>query len=113
MMKTLEYELTPQDVETFLFALSVFQNYSFDGVPPVQQMINNKCCDRALDKLCTGDTNITPNELRIMSASLSLVSCILQGQIVADDNTKKLCSKYRFSVNELLPIFDGFVESNL
>ncbi len=105
-MKKFHYELSHEDIETFLCTLTVCLNIRMDGTSDCQHLINCACCESAIEKLENCQLNMTPNELRMMSVSLNVANMILNGTLDANYEEKKLCTNYIFSINRLMPIFD-------
>lgn len=71
-----------------------------------QAAINYQCCCSAIEKLIKHDTNATPNEFRVTLAALHAIQLINQGDLEADQETKKKCSGYLFTVNKFVSAFD-------
>lgn len=105
-MKKQIYELTNSDIETLLYTLTLIPMFDDLCDSEAQKEINVTCCASAAEKLAYHRDNFTPNEFRVMSASLQLADMITRGQIAADAETKRECSQYIFTVQKLLPVFD-------
>ncbi len=105
-MKRIAYSFSDSDIEAIIFALSVLPSLGLEETE-VQADINYQCCCSAGEKLINLDTNIAPNEFRVILASLEAVQLINQGELEADTEIKKKCSNYIFTVNKLVSAFDS------
>lgn len=107
MKKTFSYSFSESDIDIILFTLSIFPSLNLEDTI-VQANINCQCCISAGEKLISHRTDITPNELRVIAASLKAAQLIAQGVYhVDDENTKNKCNSYLFSINKLVSIFSG------
>ncbi len=104
-MKHITYSFSDSDIEVITFALTILPSLGIEETE-VQAVINYQCCCSAGEKLIKRDANITPNEFRVILASLQAVQLINQGQLEVDQETKKKCSSYLFTVNKLVSVFD-------
>lgn len=104
-MKHITYSLSDSDIEAITFALTVLPTLGLEDTES-QAAINYQCCCSAGEKLVKHDTNIAPNEFRVILASLQAVQLINQGEFDADQETKKKCSNYLFTVNKLVSVFE-------
>ena len=93
------------DIEAITFALTVLPSLGIEETE-AQAAINYQCCCSAGEKLLKHDTNIAPNEFRVILASLQAVQLINQGELEVDQETKQKCSSYLFTVNKLVSVFD-------
>lgn len=110
-MKKLNYEFTDSDIKTLVFCLKVIPFVDFHDVSPVQQEINNFLAISTIEKLLNRTTDISINELRIMSVALDLAYLIS-----VDDSPYKISSEantdfspYIFSINKLRDQFSTFL----
>ena len=97
-MKHISYSFSNSDIEAITFALTVLPSLGIEETE-AQAAINYQCCCSAGEKLLKHDTNIAPNEFRVILASL-------QGELEVDQETKQKCSSYLFTVNKLVSVFD-------
>lgn len=104
-MKHISYSFSDSDIDAITFALTVFPSLELEETE-VQAAINYQCCCSAGEKLIKHDTNIVPNEFRVILASLQAVQLINQGELEVDQETKQKCSSYLFTVNKLVSVFD-------
>ena len=104
-MKHITYSFSDSDIEVITFALTVLPSLELEETE-AQAIINYQCCRSAGEKLIKHDKNITPNEFRVISASLEAVQLINQGCLNVDPETKKRCNDYLFTVNKLVSFFD-------
>lgn len=104
-MNYISYSLYDSDIDAITFALTILPSLGLEETE-VQAAINYQCCCSAVEKLIKRDTNIAPNEFRIILASLQAVQLINQGRLEADQETKKKCNDYLFTVNKLVSVFD-------
>ena len=108
-MKHISYSFSNSDIEAITFALTVLPSLGIEETE-AQAAINYQCCCSAGEKLLKHDTNIAPNEFRVILASLQAVQLINQGELEVDQETKQKCSSYLFTVNiyKLPKSFGGF-----
>ncbi|BFH15576.1 hypothetical protein J6TS7_56250 [Paenibacillus dendritiformis] len=100
------YSLTDSDVKTILFTLEIHPSLGVEDTE-VQAEINYQLCRSAGTKLISGRASeLTPNEFRIIYASLLGGRLINQGELEVDAETKKQCLDYLFSINKLLSVFE-------
>ena len=93
-MKHISYSFSNSDIEAITFALTILPSLGIEETE-AQAAINYQCCCSAGEKLLKHDTNIAPNEFRVILASLQV-----------DQETKQKCSSYLFTVNKLVSVFD-------
>lgn len=108
-MKHLSYALSDSDIEAILFAFSILPSIDIEQ-SEAQASINYQCCRSATEKLCNRETNITPNELRIIYAALQAVQFICRGELYSSPETKKQCMNYLFTVNKLISVLSPLLE---
>lgn len=104
-MKHIAYCFNDSDIEVITFALTILPSLDVEETE-LQASINYQCCCSAGEKLIKRDMNITPNEFRVILLSLQAVQLINQGVLEADQETKKKCGDYLFTVNKLVSVFD-------
>lgn len=104
-MKHISYCFSDADIEVITFTLSILPDFDF-GESEVQAEINYQCCLSAGSKLIERSTDITPNEFRVILASLEAAQLITRGELDADPETKKKCNSYLFTINKLVSVFD-------
>lgn len=104
-MKHISYSFSDSDIDAITFALTVFPSLELEETE-AQAAINYQCCCSAGEKLIKHDTNIMPNEFRVILASLQAVQLINQGELEVDQETKQKCCSYLFTVNKLVSVFD-------
>lgn len=104
-MKTIEYSFSDSDIDAITYALSILPSLGLED-NALQANINYQLCASARSKLIKHDTNILPNELRVISCALQAVQLINQGGLSTDTETKKECTHYLFTVNKLVAVFD-------
>lgn len=104
-MKHIAYSFSESDINTILFTLTILPSLGLEDTE-AQAAINYQCCCSATEKLIKHSTDITPNEFRVIFASLKAVQMINQGELEVDAETKKECITYLFSVNKLVSVFD-------
>ncbi len=104
-MKHIEYSLSNQDIEVILFTLSVLPSLGLES-SETQSEINYLNCLSAGKKLISRSTNFSPNELRVICASLRAALCISRHEFKTDAETLKKCNDYFFSINRLSSVFD-------
>lgn len=104
-MKRITYTFSDSDIKVITFALAILPSLGLEETE-AQAAINYQCCRSAGEKLIKRDKNITPNEFRVISASLEAVQLINQGFLEVDQETKKKCNSYLFAVNKLVYAFD-------
>lgn len=111
----MKYQLSQSDIETIIFSLNTFLTSDLEELEDndIQHNINSELCLNVLSKLSNLETNFSINEIRIISCSLELISAIIKGQLICDNEVKKECYKYIFSINKLIPIFDKEIKSYL
>lgn len=105
-MKHISYSFSDSDIEAITFALTVLPSLELEETE-TQAVINYQCCCSAVEKLIKHDTNIAPNEFRVILASLQVVQLINHGELEVDQEIKQKCSGYLFTVNKLLSAFDN------
>ena len=101
----LNYKLTPADIKTILFTLSILPSLELEDTPQ-QAKLNEICCISAAEKLAKGDIKFTANEIRVISASIQVVHMINKGWLEVDADLKKDCSVYVFDINRLISVFE-------
>lgn len=99
-MKNITYSFSDSDIDTILFTLTVLPSLELEETE-AQAAINYQCCCSAGEKLIKRRTDITPNEFRVILASLEAAKMINHGELEVDPETKKKCSNYLFSINKL------------
>ena len=104
-MKHISYSFSDSDTEAILFYLTVLPSLKLEETE-AQADINFQCCRSAIEKLIKHRTDITPNEFRVIYASLHATQLINQGSLEADPETKKKCMGYLFIINKLVSAFD-------
>lgn len=104
-MKHIPYSFSNSDIEAITFALTMLPSLKLEE-SEAQAAINYQCCCSAGEKLLMHDANISPNEFRVILASLQAVQFINQGLLEVDQETKQKCNSYLFTVNKLMSIFD-------
>lgn len=104
-MKHISYSFSNSDIEAITFALTILPSLGIEETE-AQAAINYQCCCSVGEKLLKHDTNIAPNEFRVILASLQAVQLINQGELEVDQETKQKCSSYLFTVNKLVSVFD-------
>lgn len=104
-MKHISYSFSDSDTEAITFALTLLPSLGLEDTQ-AQATIKYQCCCSAIEKLVKHDTNITPNEFRVIFASLQAVQFINSGEFKVDFETKQKCSAYLFTVNKLVSVFD-------
>lgn len=105
-MKHFSYALSDSDINAITFSLTVLPALDFEETE-VQADINDQCCYSAGQKLIMHDPNITANEFRVILAALEAVQLINQGILEVDQEIKKECIGYLFTVNKLLSVFNA------
>ena len=104
-MKHISYSFSTSDVDTILFTLSILPALGFEETE-AQAAINYQCCCSASKKLTEHSTDITPNEFRVIYASLQAAQLINRGDLEVDAETREKCNNYLFSINKLVSAFD-------
>ncbi len=105
-MKPVKISLSTSDVEVLLFTLSIFPSFEFEGVSEAQHEINTICCVSAAEKL-SGGKSLSPNEMRVVIASLALADNICKGDQDAEPEIVADCKRYLFSINKLRSAFSS------
>lgn len=103
-MKHISYSFSDSDIEVILFTLIVFPSLELEETE-AQAAINLQCCLSASEKLVKCSNDITPNEFRVIYASLRASQLINQGELETDIETKKKCMYYLFTINKLVSVF--------
>lgn len=104
-MKHINYSFSDSDIEAITFAISILPSLGIEETE-TQAAINYQCCCSAGEKLINHSSDFTPNEFRIILASLQAVQLINQSKLEVDAETKKQCINYLFAVNKLVSAFD-------
>lgn len=104
-MKHISYSFSDSDIEAIAFALSILPSLELEETE-AQATINYQCCCSAIEKLFKHDTNIMPNEFRVILTSLQIVQLINNGKLEVEQETKRECNGYLFTVNKLLSVFN-------
>ena len=107
------FHLSNSDISAILCALPLVLEVSSNS--PLQDQLNASYCASAAEKLTNHSPNLTANETKVISLSISIAVLILSGQgsgfVPEIDSTWKAeLSKYFFTYNRLDPIFQGFLE---
>ena len=108
-MKNITYSFSNSDIETILFTLSMLPSLDIEK-SETQFAVNLQCCFSASQKLIKHD-KIAPNEFRVIYASLKIAQLVNQGKFPVEDELKRKCNRYLFSINNLVSIFDNQVLS--
>lgn len=64
-MKHISYSFSNSDIEAITFALTILPSLGIEETE-AQAAINYQCCCSAGEKLLKHDTNIAPNEFRVI-----------------------------------------------
>ncbi len=104
-MKHISYNFSKVDIDVILFSLSILPSLGIEETE-AQAMINAQCCISAGEKLIKRNTNLTPNETRVIFASLQAAQLINQGDFDVDSEIKVECNSYLFSINKLVAAFE-------
>lgn len=104
-MKNIKYSFSDADIEAITFSLSILPSLGLVD-NETQANINYQLCVSAGLKLIKHDANISPNEFRVILASLQAVQLINKNELSVDAETKKQCACYLFTVNKLVSVFD-------
>lgn len=105
-MKHISYTFSDSDIEVILFTLTVLPSLELEA-PEAQVAINLQCCLSAGEKLIDRRTDISPNEFRVIYASLCAAQLINEGELETDSETKEKCAGYLFTINKLVSAFDS------
>lgn len=117
MKKPIEFSycFTDEDVSAIIAALPLVSIFGADT--EIQQQINETLCTSAIYKLTTGDTNLIPNEFRVISLSVGLAKEFLAGRLDFDlDVSTEILSEIHphiFTYNRLDATFRPVVEEFL
>lgn len=109
-MGHIAYSFSDSDVETIIFALTVFPGLSVED-DKRQVIANFYRCNSAISKLRKHNLNISPSEFRVILASLQAVQLVNLGELVASQEVKKDCGNYLRAVNKLVPQLFGLYSS--
>lgn len=99
-MKRISYSFNKDDIPACLFALTQLDLLHDDEISDIQVTINEQCAVSASNKLASSQ-QLTPNEIRVLCCCISLCNAICQGDFQADEDTRKECMRYMFSLNKL------------
>lgn len=103
-MKHISYSFSNSDIEAITFALTVLPSLGIEETE-AQAAINYQCCCSAGEKLLKHDTNIAPNEFRVILASLQAVQLINQGELEVDQETSRnAAATYLLSISLCLSL---------
>ena len=109
-MTNKNFHLSDSDIQTLVMTLSILPTLGLED-SDIQAKINMQCCLSAVEHLATLDSyKPTPNEVRIMYASLQAAQLINKGRLKADSEVKAKCSNAMFSINKLLPHFESYIK---
>lgn len=102
-------KITPSDTEALLLCLSIVNDSDFADSQE-QQDINEMLCFSASQKLKKHSKAFSPNELRMMYASLLNVAVFLDGSscLNVDFETQQKLRKYAPSIYRLCDLFGVF-----
>ena len=103
-MKHINFSVSDEDVVAIGFALSILPELELED-SDVQSDINYHLCMSALEKLSNHQTDFSANEYRVIYSSLLAAQMINRGEINIDDEVKKECSTYLFTINRLVSTF--------
>lgn len=104
-MKKINYSFSESDFETIIYTLSILPSLGLEDSDS-QLAINRQCCLSAAEKLSHHDTNLLPNEFRVVVASLEAAKLISQGHLDVEPEVRKECNNYLFSINKLISAFE-------
>lgn len=79
-MKHISYSFSNSDIEAITFALTVLPSLELEETE-AQAAINYQCCCSAGEKLLKHDTNIAPNEFRVILASFKPSSLLTRANL--------------------------------
>lgn len=105
-MKHVRFNFSNSDIKTIIFSLSLIPLTENYAKTEAQATINNALALSAMDKLTNLRTDLILDEYRVIYVSLEYVQLINQGVIYANDDVKKECCSYLFSVNKLVSVFE-------
>jgi len=104
-MKHINYSFSDSDIDTILFTLTILPSIGLEETE-VQAAINYQCCCSAGEKLINRSMDISPDEFRVIYASLQAAQMVNQGMFNIDDDVRKKCAHHMFSINKLVSDFD-------
>lgn len=104
-MKHITYSLNDSEIGAILFSLSLLPSLKLEKTEK-QARINQTCCISAGRKLMLKDSDIEPNEFRVIFASLQVVQLINNNALDVDCKTKNECLNYLDIVDKLVSAFD-------
>lgn len=101
------HQLSDSDIDTLIMTLSILPSLGLEE-SDIQANINLQCCRSAIEHLADSESfRPTPNEMRVMYASLEAAQLINRGLLSVDSETKIKCSKAMFTINKLYSYFDS------
>lgn len=105
--------LSNTDIEAILCALPLVAEVSAGS--PQQDELNAIMCASAAQKLSSHSTSLLPNEVRVISAAITIAVLLLSGQSSdmlsgVDPSRKAELSKYLFTLNRLDPLFQDLAD---
>ena len=108
MPKKINIRLSDADIEAILTALRIIPYADFD-TPPAQMDLNCFLAETSAQKLIAKKVNMSPNETRIVGASVILARDILSGlsDLEVPTSLKKDLQPYFFNYNRLAPRYEA------
>lgn len=104
-MNHISYAFNNSDIEAAAYALTVLPGLGLAETEAQAEITYQLCCSAA-KKLIDHDTDITPDEFRIILAALQAAKSIILGDIDVDAKTRSECKSYFFTINKLLSVFE-------
>lgn len=98
------YALTSSDISCIIDVLSILCSVELDGVSESQMALNDVYCESVLRKLSNAEADFDGNEVKVISAALTLASMILSGYYDFGDDIYRICADHRFEINRLEPV---------
>lgn len=114
MKKNRIIHLSATDVDAILVALGIIPYADFD-TPPEQMELNCFLAQSAAQKLIAKKSDLSPNETRIIGASVILARDCLSGlaDISIPSSLRNNLQPYFFNYNRLAPQYDEINHLNL
>lgn len=104
------YSFSSEDIIAIVAALPLVPAYGADT--EIQQSINETLCLSAMNKLADGNTNLIPNEVRVVALSIELAVDFLAGHIDLDVDQEIISEirPYIFTYNRLYEAFGPLLD---
>lgn len=106
----LNHPLSESDIEVMKFSLDLFCDYPNREFTDSEFEQYSMVAAGVRLKLTSQFPDLDKQEVAILHGSMVYAKLIASGKIIIDDNVRRECSKYIFTLNHLIAIFEQSFE---